>query len=240
LLIAPFKLSIDYGGSVIGWNVHLDDPYLWIGLLAILGWIAATGMAIVRKSAAALFALLALALTYGMIGNIVALIGTIFGERLIYLPSAFVLILLAMAVSKLSARPVALLLAIAVVSGAIRSVTYASRVSDRLRFYQMAHEEQPNSIRLYITLADEYLKRGMLPEAQDIAKQERQFMREYYQVWLQSGQIAMEMHQFDEARTYLQRATEMQPENTQGWLDLLARRQRQFFAQPPTSTPQTR
>jgi predicted Zn-dependent protease len=103
----------------------------------------------------------------------------------------------------------------------------------------MAHKEQPNSLRLYITLADEYLKRGMLAQAQDIAKQERQFMREYYQVWLQSGQIAMEMHQFDEARTYLQRATQMQPENTQGWLDLLARRQQQFSVPPPTSTPQT-
>ncbi len=239
LLIVPLKLSIDYGAGVIGWKVHADDPYLWIGLLAVLGWFLAMGIAITRKSAAAVFALLALGLTYGMIGNIVAYIGTIFGERLMYTPSAFVLILLAAAVSKLPGRAIAPLLAIAIVLGGIRSATYASRVSDRLRFYQLAHEEQPRSIRLYITLAGEYLKRGMLQQAETVARHERQFMPEYYQVWLQSGQIAMEMHRFDEARSYLERATKMQPENMQGWLDLLERRRRAFESTAPSSTTQS-
>jgi Tfp pilus assembly protein PilF len=112
-------------------------------------------------------------------------------------------------------------------------------VSDRLRFYQLAHEEQPRSIRLYITLAGEYLKRGMLQQAQTVARHERQFMPEYYQVWLQSGQIAMEMHRFDEARSYLERATKMQPENMQGWLDLLERRRRAFESTAPSSTTQS-
>lgn len=41
LLVAPLKLSPDYTGAVIGWAVRFNDPYLYVGFLAIAAWLAA-------------------------------------------------------------------------------------------------------------------------------------------------------------------------------------------------------
>src|SRR5450432_3413336 len=101
LLIAPIKLSIDYGAKVIGWHVQLSDPYLYIGIAALLTWIALFILSVTKRLTACGFALLALAITYGLIGNIVSLIGTNFGERLMYVPSAFFLILITALIIKL-------------------------------------------------------------------------------------------------------------------------------------------
>ena len=117
------------------------------------------------RSVAAVFALIGLALTYGMIGNIVALIGTIFAERLMYLPSAFVAMLLAVALSRISIKIAAPLLSVVIALYALRSITYAAAWNDRLSFYDISLREQPDSIRLHILLANEYRLRGQFDEA---------------------------------------------------------------------------
>jgi hypothetical protein len=105
LLIAPIHLSPDYGGAVIGWTVQPNDPYLYLGFAALLAWIACAFAALRARARGAGFALVGLALTYGMISNIVTLIGTNFGERLMYLPSTFFIILRGAAVDALTTIP---------------------------------------------------------------------------------------------------------------------------------------
>ena len=92
LLFFPHKLSIDYGGSVIGSQARFDDPYLYLGIAAAVAWCVAMILAIVRRNRTIVLCLLCFGLLYGLVGNILTIIGTNFGERLMYLPSAFLAI----------------------------------------------------------------------------------------------------------------------------------------------------
>ena len=83
---------------MIGSTIGRDDPYLWLGAGVAAAWVVAAGISLVRRRWVILFCLLAMALTYFPASNIV-MIATIFGERLMYLPSVFL------------RHPVALLLA---------------------------------------------------------------------------------------------------------------------------------
>ena len=55
-----------------------------------------------RLAGLAVFALLGVALTFGMVSNLPALIGTIFGERLAFMPSAFLAVLAGLVVAALA------------------------------------------------------------------------------------------------------------------------------------------
>ena len=90
LMVAPVKLSIDYGTSVMTPVASLRDPFLYLGVAAAVAGVVALAVALLRGRWAAAFCLIAAGLTYGMVSNVI-LIGAILGERLIYLPSAFLL-----------------------------------------------------------------------------------------------------------------------------------------------------
>src|SRR5688572_5918687 len=62
LLIVPHKLSIDYGGRVIGSVARLNDPYLWTGVAAAVVWCVAMAVAIVRRNGPVAFCLLCFAM----------------------------------------------------------------------------------------------------------------------------------------------------------------------------------
>src|SRR5207244_4498676 len=78
LLVAPLRLSIDYGSTVIGWRARAADPYLWLGAAALAAWVALFALAVARRAGAAAFCLLGVAITYAMAANLLTLIGTIF------------------------------------------------------------------------------------------------------------------------------------------------------------------
>ncbi|HMB95814.1 MAG TPA: glycosyltransferase family 39 protein, partial [Tepidisphaeraceae bacterium] len=227
LLIAPVKLSIDYGAKVIGWSVRLNDPYLYIGILSVITWMALFILAAVRRWAACGFALLALALTYGVVGNIVTYIGTNFGERLMYLPSAFFLIAIAAMFIKLPRTVLIAFTTIALLLGSIRTYTYAAQWNDKLQFYKTSLQQQPNAIRLYMLVTAEDLSRGNLDDAQRVVAQGRERLPEYWEIWLQSGVVAMDRGEFDEAQKFMQHAMDIQPSlKVQGWLEKLEQRRR--------------
>lgn len=211
LLIAPIRLSPDYGAKVIGWTVAPSDPYLWLGAAAIATWFAVLILCLRRRNPVCVFAAISLALTYGVIGNIVTLIGTNFAERLIYLPSAFFLILLAAAISPLPRKPLVALLAIALALASIRTFTYTARWNDRLNFYEKCLAEQPNSIRLYMLLAAEYMDRGRFADAERVLAAGRQMLGEYWEIWVHSGVAAMRQNKFDLAQQYFDHAMSIRP-----------------------------
>jgi protein O-mannosyl-transferase len=224
LLIAPMKLSIDYGAKVIGWNVRLSDPYLYIGIVAVIVWIGLLILSLIKRWAACGFALLSLAITYGLVGNIVTLIGTNFGERLMYLPSAFFLIVIAFLLIKLPKPAVVAFTTIALILASVRTYTYAAQWNDRLEFYKTSLEQQPNSIRLYMLVTSEDLSQGRLDDAQRVVAEGRAMLPEYWEIWLQSGVVAMQRGEFDQAQKYFDRAMQIQPSlKTQGWMEKLAK-----------------
>jgi hypothetical protein len=211
LLVAPFRLSPDYGDQVIGETVRWDEPYVYLGFAAIFAWVALLGIALMYRNAPAVFGLVALALSYGLVSNFAFLIGTNFGERLMYLPSAFVVLIVAIGLAKLPQHTAVAATVVLCVLGVARSITYAARWNDRLLFYELSSREQPQSIRLRMLIAHELLTLGRLDEAADVAQRARELLPEYHEVWIQSSDIAAALGRFDEAEAHLREAIRVTP-----------------------------
>lgn len=207
LLVFPMHLSPDYGANVIGWTVRWNDPYLWLGMAAGAAWIIAA----LWLRGFALFCLLGLAITYGMVGNIVELIGANMAERLMYLPSAFFLILIGMGLAKIPRGAMVGIMVLLLAAASLRTFTYARRWNDRLEFYLQALVEQPGSTQLHLLVVQEYMNRGDLPAAMAAAQRGTDDFPDYWKVWLERALVAMKQNRLDEADRYLDRAFHLSP-----------------------------
>jgi hypothetical protein len=225
LMIAPYKLSPDYGGNVIGPTIRWNEPWPYIGFAAIAIWLAWFAFALVRRNRVMAFALLGLAATYGLVSNFITLIGTNFGERLMYLPSMFFILLIAMLLANLPRGAMVVIASIAIVGGSMQTFSYARRWNDRLTFYAWAAQQQPQAIRLHMLLMGELKEQGRLAEAAAEAERARALLPEYDEIWIHSADIAMAEGHWEEAQRYLDRAMQLRPSlKTQGWMENLTKR----------------
>jgi tetratricopeptide (TPR) repeat protein len=86
LLFVPWPLSHDYSYDAIAEVRRVADPRMWAGI----GWLVLLAVVCVvswRRRGAAWLAIAIGALQYAIVSNFVIVIGTIFGERLLYAPS---------------------------------------------------------------------------------------------------------------------------------------------------------
>lgn len=210
LMVAPVKLSIDYGESVFTSVADRHDPYLYIGIVAAVAAVAALVVALRCHYYAAAFCLIAAGLTYGMISNIV-LIGAIFGERLMYLPSAFVLIWAGIYLSRWRGAVLVPVMTVLLLLACLRTETYAARWNNRFEFYEAGLAEQPRSVRLHELVIGELMDRGKLNEAAEVAVDGRRVAADYWNIWLVSGQIAERQGDLKEADRMYHKSFDLQP-----------------------------
>jgi len=211
LLVFPWKLAPDYSGTAIGWQVRFDDPYLYAGIIALLLWFILATLALVRRNGVMLFCLLGVAITYGLIGNIVTIIGTNFAERLMYLPSVFFVILVAMGLARLRKTSLIAVMAVILIAASVRTFTYAKRWNDRLALYEHAVKDEPGAVRMYMALAYEYYERGDNDDAIATAAKAREVMPNYARIWVFSAALAIKTGQLDDAERFLNRANSIEP-----------------------------
>ncbi len=211
LLVAPFRLSPDYGGHVIGAYVRFGDPYFYLGILTGVGWCVAFAFAWKRRDRVGVVCLLGLAITYGLVGNVVTLIGTNFGERLMYIPSAFFLVLVARLLTRLPPRAFVGIATIVIVLFSLRSFTYARRWNEPLRLFEVARREEPHNGRLMLLVAAERQKDGDLEGADGAALAARESFADYWRTWLLSADIAVDQGRFDAAQDYLSESMRLRP-----------------------------
>ncbi|HEY2587746.1 MAG TPA: hypothetical protein VGI81_18510 [Tepidisphaeraceae bacterium] len=169
LLVAPHRQSIDYGAHAIGWTVSASDPYLYLGFFAILLWFALLVLSVRYRNWAALFCLLGFALTYGMTGNIVALIGTIFAERLMYAPSIFFIVLVAMGLARLPRQVATPVLVALTLTAGVAAFDDARLWNAPEALFAQCVRNQPGSERAYDLLYDFYSTRGNWQRARQVA-----------------------------------------------------------------------
>jgi len=211
LLVWPARLSPDYGGSVIGWEVRWGDAYLYAGMTAVAAWVAAAVWAVRRRWAAGVVCLGGLAAAYGIVSNFGMLIGTNFGERLMYLPSVFFLVLVAMGIGRLRGRVLVVLMVIVMGLACAKTVTAAHRWNDPLAFYEASLREQPGSIRLYILLGEELLRQGKPDRAAAVMAEARRVEPSYGPAWLLAGRVEMERGNWSAAGQFLDEAQRLMP-----------------------------
>ncbi len=154
LLVMPLRLSLDYGASVIGRTLRWNDPYFYLGVATVIAWLIAVVWAWRRRQPVATWCLLCLAISYGLVSNIV-LIGTIFNERLIYLASVFVCVLIGWAAARWLPRWRAGLVLLLIIVGLYswRTITYAAAFNDQERFMRNAYVQQPDSAMIALLYA---------------------------------------------------------------------------------------
>jgi hypothetical protein len=195
---------------VITPHQSLSDPYLYIGAASLLILLIEAWLALRRRAATILFLLFCAAITYFMVSN-VKLIGVVFAERLLYLPSAFLLILAAMALARLPVRAAAAITALLLIGWSLRTVTYAARWNDRLTLYEKSVEDSPRAARLRILLAGELKRRGQLDRARQVIERGADLAPDYWKVWVVCAQVALAQDRLDDAQTFLQRAWNLDP-----------------------------
>jgi protein O-mannosyl-transferase len=210
LLVAPVKLSIDYGLSVLNGVADRRDPYLYVGMAMAAAGAAAMVWTVLRRQWPAAFCLIAAALTYSMASNVI-LIGTIFAERLVYLPSAFLLIWAAIYLARLRPIPLRCIVTTLLVLAGFRTVTYAARWNDRYDFYTTSLAEQPKSARLHELLVTEMMSRGDLSGAARVAADGRRVTPQYWNLWVLSGEVAERQGDLQAADALYHKAFELQP-----------------------------
>jgi len=176
LLLWPQRLSIDYGAEVIGSSVRWGEPWFYIGVVVAATALALLIRAIRRRDVPVAFALLSAGLLYGVISNLPSLIGTIFAERLVFMPSIFLSLLAGVWLTRLAAtgtlarRTVMFVLPILLVLASIRTVTYAALWNDPDALYQTGLAEQPRSVQLHRLVFHRLEQQGKWIEAREVAE----------------------------------------------------------------------
>jgi hypothetical protein len=210
LLVLPVKLSPEYGLAVITSRQAVGDLYLYLGIAAAVTGTAGAVVAWRRRAWSVVFLLGCAGLTYGMVANVM-LIGVVFAERLLYLPSAFVLILVALGVAKLPARVAVVVTVALVATWGVRTVTYAARWNDRLGFYEASVAEQPRSARLRVLLATELLAKGDVARARRVVEEGLAVAPDYWKLWTTGAWVTVTEGRIEEARRMVKRAWELDP-----------------------------
>jgi hypothetical protein len=209
LFVWPAHLSLDYGGDVIGFHARFNDPYLWIGFAAIGCWCFAILFAWIRRANFIVFCLLAMAITYGLVGNIVTLIGTNFGERLMYLPTAFLLMAIAAAITRLTVRMYLPIVAVALIFSSWKTVTAAADWNTPLLLYQHSVAGTPKSIQARLLLAEEYARLHNRPAVDATLDQICREYPDYWRVWLVRASAAIDEGDLHTARQAYNRAYQL-------------------------------
>ncbi|HET8542447.1 MAG TPA: tetratricopeptide repeat protein [Anaeromyxobacter sp.] len=167
LQLLPLRLSPDYSDAAIPLLRSALDPRLALTVLSLGAW-AFLAVRLRRAAPVAALSLGWYALTLLPASNLLFACGTIFGERLLYAPSAATALLAGAALHRgLPRMPAVRAAGLAVLALALgaRTVAYASAWKDDLALFSHAARVVPGSAKVHANLAAQLLDRGSAEEA---------------------------------------------------------------------------
>ena len=170
LLVLPLNLSADYSFNQIpvtaGWPAAAD-----LGAILFAGLYLAIVFFTARRFPVVMFALSWSALTYLLVSNLLFPIGTIFGERLLYMPSIGYALLLAAGLTRLAqvtmARRAMAAVLLLLVLGlyATRFMARAAEWADDDHLFKAAIAASPNSAKAHHNYGFTLQRAGRCEEA---------------------------------------------------------------------------
>ena len=173
LLLWPSRLSLDYSAPVLT-LVRGVTPFLILGLLSLVGLILlALRWRHAPEGWGAGFAILTFALT----SNLLYVIGTIFGERLLYLPSAGLLLVVAaggfLAAGRFprAQRPLQIIFVAALLAGSVRTWIRNEDFRSEAVLYRAEVLRQPLSPKMRYNSATLAVIEGRYEDAVNEAKE---------------------------------------------------------------------
>lgn len=207
LAVWPMHLSLDYGANVIGSVVRWREPYVYAGAVTLLLWCGGAAWAAIARRWAALFCLLSLAISYALVSNGPILIGTIFGERLVFLPSVFGCILAAVGLVRLlPRRGWRVVVALLTLVGGIRTFTYARQWNDPPALYAANLARHPESMILHGLVVDQLIRAGRYAEARAVADDCLRRLPDCWQSYQMCVAADLKLHDLADAQRVLEHA----------------------------------
>jgi tetratricopeptide (TPR) repeat protein len=207
LLVAPLHLAYDYSYEQIPTFQIFTDPRLWVALAAwillAVGWIAA-----LRRSPIVFFALGFLLATFSIVSNLVLPIGTILGERLLYLPSIGFCLLVAAGVWQLATaiprRRVAVFTSVIAVLVALHAARSIERIPNwRTQWTLYMHDvaRSPNSTKAHSNAGAAFTHFRRYDEALEHLRRSIEIQPYGYPVpWSTAGMVLTTIGRDEEAR----------------------------------------
>jgi len=208
LTLWPAELSMDYSFNQIPVSTSFSEPAVMSGAVLILALLV-VGLVRLRTRPALAFGLLLFLGTTAFFANLLAAIGTIFAERLTYLPSAGAALAIAAVFfgvfgNKQSGRatlhPVGLLLAV-VLLGALGMRTYERNKDFRsaVVLFESAAEASPNSTRVHYQLGSIYETQKLYPKAIKELETALAIDGNFFQAAIRRAEVLAKAQQFEAA-----------------------------------------
>lgn len=223
-LVFPLWLSADYSYDQIPAVHSALDPGFLAGLAVLAGCVAAAWWAWRAVPALAL-GLALLALTFALVSNLVFPIGTIMGERLVYLPSAGFCLAVAAGLAALVSAPdgtarrgsrrwsLAFVTPLAVIMAlyAVRTLERNGVWRDPVVFFQTMVADAPRSARSHSELASALAEAGRFAEAAPAFARALAIKPEDPIILYNWGHALTSAGQYDEAAAAYRRAIAVDP-----------------------------
>jgi Tfp pilus assembly protein PilF len=224
VLIAPIVLSADYSGHVIEPESGLlrGRPLAGLALLAALV-VTVVRPWLVQRSACprahhTAFAAALFLVPYLVTGNLLVLVGTIFAERLLYLPSAGFCLLVGLLVERLGGAPRRRLVVAAAVVALVGA--FGARTSARCRewrddgtLFAAAARAQPRSPRAWFVLGLRAADRGDDARALELFSRVIELWPEHVPARFQKAMAHARRGELAEAEPPFQEALRLNPQD---------------------------
>ncbi|HZI66631.1 MAG TPA: tetratricopeptide repeat protein, partial [Thermoanaerobaculia bacterium] len=231
-IVAPIRLSADESA----WSIPLERGIGLAGAAALLLLLfllvaAVAAVAGERGRRDVAFGVLFFGIAFLPTANLLFPTGTIFAERLAYLPSGGLLLAIASALLDGGAvRPVSrwrvVILSAAVLAFAARTVTRNVVWKDDAALFEATVESSPRSAKAHYNFAWLSAQSGRLPEALEHYTQATRIYPKYFDAWAGRGTVLQRMENLAEAEKSFERSLEAAPGYENGFFRLGVVRER--------------
>lgn len=213
LVLAPASPSADYSLGTPGLAENFGSPETWLyaGFLALVALTALAGVA--RRHVAGLFAAWFL-VAFAVTANVAFPIGTIFADRLTYLPGLGLCGLLAWALLQIRSAPLrSTVFASLALAFALRTISYTVVWRDTTSVFAYEIATSPESVKVQNGWAEALGRAGRLQEARERFRAVLAVYPGYTNAALGLGVLALKEGDRVAAEEWLTRALEIDPKH---------------------------
>jgi tetratricopeptide (TPR) repeat protein len=216
LLVTPVRLSPDYGFAEIVPVGSLLSPAPLLGAILLAAMITAIAYSIHRAPLTA-FCVGSILATYAIVSNAFVLIGTILGDRLLYLPSAFACVLLGAATVTAARRYGGGLAAAGtgavLVALSARAAAYTGAWRNEASLFSYAARVAPRSVRALGGWGEILGEQGRTAEARAVLDRALVLAPDFIPNLLNRSAAALSAGDLDAAEHDARHVARLEPEN---------------------------
>ena len=213
LMFLPLNLSPDYSFNQLGGLLELPNTEA-IAYLALVIIILALAVSLLLNKSVVAFGSLWFFISFIITSNVLFPIGTIFGERLAYIPSIGICLLIAEIISKISNKLFYLIFSISILSLlTLRTYQELPNWHDSLSLYQNAITTSPNSAKMHNNYAALLFKSKQFPLSEKHYRRALEIYPEYDSSHYGLGKIYLVKGNQEKALEYFEKATICNPKH---------------------------